>query len=332
MRMISKLVSCAFSVALAAGLLAVPAFADEATEATHDYQITVYAGNQGTISQVPEGWVSNGDSATVSVGYGEKLSFNGFAVTVQDSEKYYVKGIRPAEQNNGYQKYYAALADANGVMTEEPASYVADKDQDFVVAYGLKSERVGYTVRFVDVNGNDILNPMTYTGNVGDEIAPVASYIDGYVPNAVMQTKTLGRNEADNVVAFTYRNVPGVTTVQLPGNVIQVITGTGATATIEPAAPDAEGATPEVVADDGTVIIDDTGTPLAAPADELSLDDNETPLAEGSTFDSEAASGAANPINWMLPVLLLCIAAGVIVFLALMFRARRKEQNDQQNH
>ncbi len=322
MRLISKLFSGALTLALAVGLFAVPAFAEEGEQPEGTYRVTLYSGNQGTFAQ--------GEQVVFYPTPGEDIAvmFNGIQVNVNDG-KYYVKGIRPAEQNNGYEKYFVAKPNGAGVM-EAIKEVPADKDVDYVVAYGLTSERVQYTVRFVNEAGADIADPVTYWGNVGDEVAPVASYVDGYVPNAVMQTKTLTNNQADNVIAFTYRNVPGVRTIQLPGNVIQVVTPEGATATITPAAPAEDGTTPEVTADDGTVIYDENGTPLAAPVDELSLDDNETPLAEAgeATADMNADAGG-NPLGWMLPALIACIVAGFIVFLALFMRTRRKNEQAQ---
>lgn len=331
MRMIGKLLTSALTAVLAVSLFAAPAFAAVETDkgASQTYRITLHSGNQGVITAAP-GWSLADGVATKDVAYGDAVDFGGIQVSVHDGSKYYVKGLRPAEQNNGYMKYYVALPGSNGALANASAA-VADKDKDYVVAYGLNSQRVKYTVRFVDANGVEIADPVDYIGNVGDEVAPVASYIDGYVPNVVMQTKTLGTDESQNVIAFTYRNVPGVRTIQLPGNVIQVITPGGAVATVTPEEADEEGATPEVVADDGTVILDDEGTPLAAPVDEVSLDDDETPLAEsgaleGADAPGEAAADGANPLSWMLPLLLICVAAGLIVFFALMVRGRRKSE------
>lgn len=318
MRMISKLLSGALTLALAVGVFAVPAFADEgAPEKT--YRVTLYAGEQGTVNGT--------DKIAFDVAPGASVSFDGVQIAIKDGSKYYAKGIRPAEQNNGYEKYCVAKPDANGVMQ---GSVKVDKDYDYVVAYGLTSERVQYTVRFVDEAGTDIADPVTYWGNVGDEVAPVAGYVEGYVPHAVMQTKTLVNDEAENVIAFTYRHVPGVRTILLPGGVIQVVTPGGATATVTPATPAEDGTTPEVTADDGTVILDENGTPLAAPIDELSLDNNETPLAAAGEAPADTnANAGGNPLGWMLPALIGCIVAGFIIFLALFMRMRRKNEQAQ---
>ena len=150
MRMISKLLSGALTLALAMGVLVAPAFADEGNQAK-TYRVTLYAGEQGT--------VNGSDKIAFDVAPGASVSFDGIQIAIKDGSKYYAKGIRPAEMNSGYEKYYVAKPDANGVMQ---GSVTVDKDYDYVVAYGLTSERVQYTVRFVNEAGADIADPVTY--------------------------------------------------------------------------------------------------------------------------------------------------------------------------
>ncbi len=80
MRMISKLLSGALTLALAVGVFAVPAFADEgAPEKT--YRVTLYAGEQGTVNGT--------DKIAFDVAPGASVSFDGVQIAIKDGSKYY---------------------------------------------------------------------------------------------------------------------------------------------------------------------------------------------------------------------------------------------------
>lgn len=304
------------------------------------YRVTLYPGIQGAFSPdaLPAGWQGMREDgaliAEVSAKSASSVSFDGIAVALDESSPYYVKGVRPAAKNNGYQKYYVGAADEAGVLA---GSSAISQDEDFVVAYGLKSQRVSYTVRYVDADGAQIAPSSTFIGDIGDVPAPVAAYIEGYIPRANSVTKTLVSDESQNVLTFNYVRVAGSRTEILPGGVIAVVLPSGETVPVVPvppaagagdaAAAGAEGAAPEalITADDGTVILDDDGTPLAAPVTEESLDDDATPLASAPEPQGEEVLSAPSAINgWLVGGVIGCATVGLVLFAILALRMRRK--------
>ncbi len=337
MNALKRLTAAFMAGVLTCALGAAPAFAVTPDLPAPSYQVALYAGGQGTFSAegLPAGWVLSEDGtalhAQVDAVAPSAVSFDGIQVGLGEESPYYVKGVRPAAKNNGYQKYYVGGASEASVLS---GSVTVGQDEDYVVAYGLKSQRVPCTVRYVDAQGVPIAPNATFIGDVGDVPAPVAAYVEGYLPRANTVTKTLVSNQAENVLTFNYVRVAGSTTVLLPGNIIAIVTPAGETIPVVPVgipAAGAEGAgeAVPVTAADGTVILDDAGTPLAAPVAEESLDDAETPLASGADLTTQdqpvSEPFAAIPLaSWLVPAGIGSAAAGLILFLVLLLRQRRK--------
>ena len=185
----------------------------------YTYQVRVYSGRQGTIDGgemtsyegADETYRVNFNGSTVTLvgDDGQKASY---AVENLDNSKYYVKGLREAGKDNG----------------EIRGSFPIDKDMDYVLAYGMLGDSVDYTIRYVDANGNALLDDQTYFGNVGDRPVVAYQYIDGYQPQAYNITRTLTANPEENVLTFTYTPIPepentvnttiNTTTTTIPSN------------------------------------------------------------------------------------------------------------------
>ena len=75
-----------------------------------------------------------------------------------------------------------------------------------MVAYGIQGDMVSYTVNYQDGGGNELAPSRTYYGAVGDKPVIAYQYIEGYRPDAYNLTKTLGKNEADNVFTLHMRS------------------------------------------------------------------------------------------------------------------------------
>ena len=145
-----------------------------ATAFADDYMVRIYAGNQGTIG--------GGDVRNDAVAPGGTISFSPGEVTVKDN-RYYVRGIREAGLDNNSTTIFV-----NSVTINE--------DIDYVVAYGMKSTAVRYTVNYVSTDGETLATSETYYGNIGDKPVVAFLYVEGYLPQAYNLTKLLGMKGA----------------------------------------------------------------------------------------------------------------------------------------
>ncbi|MCR2019592.1 hypothetical protein NSB04_07520, partial [Blautia pseudococcoides] len=134
-----------------------------------------------------------------------------------DSSKYYVKGVRISGRDNN---------------SLETSAFHVNGDRDFVVAYGIQGDMVGYTVNYHDADGNELAPSRTYYGNVGDKPVVAYLYMENYTPQALALTKTLVSNEAENVFTFVYSPVT-TETVTVPGETTTVTTVVPGTTTTE---------------------------------------------------------------------------------------------------
>lgn len=184
----------AVCLALALILMSVPPME---AEARYTYTIRIFSGQQGTIG---------GGEVLVYEGlnYGDRISFNLRDVALNDNSKYYVKGIRWSGRDN------------NTVGT---TSFQVTEDRDYVVAYGLLTDAVAYTINYVDAAGNALAPSETYYGNVGDRPVIAYLYIEGYQPQAYNLTGTLSENAAENIFNFVYTPVAAGGVTVIPGGV-----------------------------------------------------------------------------------------------------------------
>ena len=157
--------------------LSIPVFAEDYT-----YTVRFYSGNQGSFG---------GQTVVIydNLKYGDRVSFNMSSVTLKNSSKYYVKGIRESGLDN---------------ETVNLTSFEVTEDKDYVVAYGILGDSVAYTVNYVDASGNVLHAPDTYYGNVGDRPVVSYRYIENYQPRYYNITGTLKSNAAENNWTFEY--------------------------------------------------------------------------------------------------------------------------------
>lgn len=203
----------AFCMMFQCSLLSV--FADD----EYTYTVTFYAGNQGTFAGGADKIVMN------NLKYGALVSFDvqkDGVVTLKDSGKYYVKGLRKSGRDNSE----TDELEASGY------SVTVKGDADYVVAYGIKGNQVAYTVNYQDVDGKELLASNTYYGNVGDKPVVAYQYVEGYTPQALALTKTLSENSAENVFTFRYTPI-GTTVVTIPGETTTVTTVVPGTTNVE---------------------------------------------------------------------------------------------------
>ena len=267
------------------------------------------------------------------------------AVLLPQDSRYYVKGIRRSGHDN-----------------EEAGStsFRVEKDLDHVVAYGIRGDLTSYTVHYQDGAGNTLLESRTYTGNVGDRPMAGYRYIEGYQPQAYNLTKTLVKNEAENVFTFVYTPVQtgggggtggggtageaaggagGQAAAEAPGGAAAgagtpagAAGGAGGTAGV-PVPGGAEAGTPggagaaDAGAEAGTLLPDEQVPADEGPRDLVDLDDEETPLADMPSDGNQTNAG----LMFGLPVaasVSLILTAALLVLIGTRYRAARRKKED----
>ena len=155
--------------------------------------IRVFSGSQGT---VPGGTVS-----TYQVKRGSTfnaISAVGSYATANNNSKYYPKGLRES-----------------GKEESHALSFTVEKDQDFVITYGVKGQQVTYYVRYVDSNGSDLrARSGPFTANAGDRVYVAYVDIDGYRPDAYNRVRTLTE---DYTFTFVYTRATAAATTTAAG-------------------------------------------------------------------------------------------------------------------
>lgn len=171
---------------------------------TYTYTVSFSAGNQGTLSTEDGVSISvdgGGDYEITLSGDGKTVEITGLtaensirflnsAVSLESESKYYVKGVRMGGRDNS---------------TVDMSYFPVERDQDYVVAYGIKGNLVQYTVNYVDQEGNQLYPPQVYYGNVGDKPVIAYLYVEGYQPQAYNLTGTLQSDASKNIFTFIYR-------------------------------------------------------------------------------------------------------------------------------
>lgn len=315
----------AFVILISAALLLsaeVPAKAAEYT-----YTVRIYAGVQGGIDtddfvqistqgsyRYEYGLDENGEYYEIrGLKYGDRVTLNRSKIVVPYDEdtglpvKYNASGFRLSGRDNSEADTEAATP-----------SFVVTGDMDYVVAYNILNNPVQYTVRYVDAAGNNLREPETFYGNVGERPVVAYRYIDNYLPQAYNITGTL-KADSENVFTFEYTFIPeaGVitnyTVIELPGVVIDlgttVIEGDGVP--VPPAPPVVDIPDPDIPQGPGEDDAEDPDNPENRndPEEIIDIDEGELPLSgrDGAGEDEEGLitiwNGNAFRLNIPVPVL-----------------------------
>lgn len=335
MKLLRRLMGLTVTLAVLMALTAPRAAAEE----KYTYTVRIYAGQQGTI-------VNPGDSGGKIEGQGDvlvcenlpythRIRFSNNMVSLKDGSKYYVKGLR--ESGKGTEEVSETGRSGN------VASFTVDRDQDYVVAYGVLINPVQYTINYQTADGRELAPSETYYGNVGDRPVIAYQYIEGYQPQAYNLTKTLSEDPAENVFTFIYSLLPenpvytnttttvvsGITSSSTPDGTSSTSSTAGESSATEDTSSSETSSQPEVNIPDNDV--PETQPESQEPVQNWDLDDGPVPLAnfeelEGS-LDSEGR------IFWNHIPLAAKIAGGVamlggfsVALWLLIFRRRRKDE------
>lgn len=325
-----------------AGLLAVSApaalgLSADAADVSRTYTVRLYPGAQGTfdadavnrvkvtVSQNNETQVStvqtklddNGVIVVGNVPYGSWVTFD----IGQDPENPGVTMKPAVDETTGEpveSKYYvlSGVRSSGADNGDRTGAFMVTRDEDYVVAYGIKGQQVGYTLRFVDENGNRLADDILRQGYVGDKPVVAYQYIDGYRPKALNVTKTLEPDETQNIFTFEYTPLgTNVTTTFLPGGVTVIDLGG--------AGGGGGGGGGGAPAGPGGEVLPEPETPLAPPEEIVDLDEPETPLAGMMEDFATSLSGMALPVKIALAGGV--IALGTFIILAIVKKRKKKE-------
>ena len=299
------------------------AFAAEGgNEKEYTYTVTLFAGNQGSFNGTGgvhviggSAQISGGDAIRITgLRAGDVVVLDATAgmVDLKNGDKYYIKGVRESGRDNN---------------TVADSAFTVTKDAEYVVAYGIQGDMVSYTVNYQDGGGNELAPSRTYYGAVGDKPVIAYQYIEGYRPDAYNLTKTLGKNEADNVFTFTYTQ----SSVQQPaagGEGTEGGTDTGTPATTATPGTTAGGgagtagagtATAAGTVETPTVENPDGGVPQAT----VDLDDKDTPKANIDASDSDTVRNTS-PVPIVLGIVVAVIALGALIGTYVYFKKKHK--------
>ena len=292
---------------------------------SYTYTVTISAGNQGILSTADGISISvdgGGDYEIVPEDGGKSVRITGLtaanhvrflnsAASVPEDSKYYVKGIRMGGRDDSLDLAY----------------FQVERDQDYVVAYGIRGDMVQYTVNYVDASGNQLYPPQTYYGNVGDRPVIAYLYVEGYQPQAYNLTRTLQSDASKNVFTFVY--TPIVTTVPGGGGAGGGGTTGGGAGPVEPVGDDTP---PENLGEDETPL-GGNEPDAQGPEDLVDLDEEETPLANLNP-ENDGTVAQANSRMWKNTwiaagiglVALIALAAGAYAYRR-MHRAVKAEDS-----
>lgn len=233
----------------------------------YKYRVTVYAGEQGHFgnSSDPKVWTKEynfGESCQVD------LNSLGF---VQDNAKYYVRGFRIAGHDND---------ETSGVQN---LNFDVEADVSYEIAYGIKGALVPYTVNYRAEDGTALLPSDTYYGMPGDKPVVSYKYVEGYIPQAYTQGRTLIK-DGNNEFTFTYTPLPSGE--QTTTTVIRRPAAPGTAA--NPAGTAAANGNANAAGNNGTVIGDNPTPTTDTPGGDTpggntpqQYEDNDVPKAEG---------------------------------------------------
>lgn len=313
MKRMHKIAVLALAVVMVLGTMVV--FAD------YDYTMTVSAG-RGSIT-LPADKITSAEALTTDPTK-NIVKINGKEVTVTPPDAdHFVIGLKDAGHDNG------ALLAANKEVK------LADRNEDteLVVAYGLKSDMVEYTINYVEAGtGNVLLPAETHYGVDGSKPVVSYKYVENYLPDAYNRTGTLVRGGANTFTFYYYE-------VDAEGNVITVVNnvaGGGAGA----AGAGAAGAGGAGAAAAGGANIADGAVPLdgGQPNDVVDIDDGGTPTTDnpdgqggegdGTDIDDGTTPGAGgNGINW--PAVGGGVGAVALIAAIAALLAKRKKDAEE---
>ena len=204
-----KKIICGFCLLIAALLfipsaMNIPSAQIKADEG-YTYMVRIYAGKEGTFDSGSSYVTQNGVTGTVEedgayilykdVKPGDVISFNRSVVLLNEGSKYYIKEIRESGKDN------------YDLENPQLSAFTVQGDEDYVVAYALLGSSVAYTVNYVDVDGNPVMDSKTFYGNVGDKPVIAYQYKSGYYPQAYNLTGVLVEDASKNVFTFVYQSV-----------------------------------------------------------------------------------------------------------------------------
>ncbi|MBR0456133.1 MAG: hypothetical protein IJJ01_05635 [Firmicutes bacterium] len=298
MKKVQRIAVLVLSACLVFGMMTVSAFGDDG----YKHQLEVTAGN-GSFSS---GSTLKGTTASIDIDNAQLTVGDDTVDITAPDENHFVIGMKVTGHDN------------SEVITGTVDLANYNEDESLVVAYGLKSNMIKYTIRYITADGSTVLHKQEeHYGVVGQKPVVAYKYVEGYLPDAYNRTGELKRG-SDNVFTFYYYpvdNAGQIITVQDGNIVINGNAAANANAANAAAGNAAGNANAAANIGDGAV-------PLAnAPANTVDIDDSDTPLANPD--EEEGGGGSA------LPYIIGGVAVAAIIAAIAAFLARRRAGEEE---
>ena len=299
--------------------------------APYKYRVTIYAGLQGT--------VNGQEKLVLEFEKGQEWNSNNFTVVPND-DRYFCN----------YEFEYAG----------QEGSWVSvlkvESDVDLVPVYRLAGDMVEYRVQYLHSGDNAVLLPQqTFFGNIGDKPVVAYRFLEGYIPTAYAETKTISADPAENTFTFYYLTLEEARqqiidrgeifdgyyydgTAYVPAAGGGAAAGAGGTGTATEAAgagttsetagadTSSEAAAPgnNGTGTDSNNEINNNQTPTTQPQDIVDLDENEVPQALNPDEPGNNNTGGNSALPWVAGIAAIAVLVALIVFLI----TRKKEHEE----
>ena len=292
MKKFQRIAVLVLSACLVFGMMTVSAFG-------YGYELTVDSGNGSFVDSED---TLSGTTASIDID-NAKLTVGDTTVDIDAPSNHFVIGMRVTGHDN------------SEVLTGSVNLADYNEDTSLVVAYGLESNMIKYTINYVAVDGGATVHPSEeHYGVVGQKPVVSYKYVEGYLPDAYNRTGTLTR-DGENVFTFYYYQVDA------NGQIINIQDGN--TVVAGNAAGNAAAGAGANAGANAAANIGDGPVPLAdAPANSVDIDDSDTPLANADQ-EEEGGGGSA------LPYIIGGVAVAAIIAAIAAFLARRRAAEEE---
>ena len=289
------------------GLLVGSLFSLKLSAAGYDtYHVVVYAGEHGTLTYTDaEGIVESGlPYKELEFKAGERFDPNAFTVELPEDSIYYFKGFQ-----------------YSGTEDQVAGNMAVNEDITLVARYGIKGKQVAYTIHYVVSGSNQqLLEPVTLHGNVGDEVIVAYQYIEGYIPSAYnAHIAKLSENEADNIIVFVYTKV-AVRDIYENGGTIPAATTTTVTETENRTGTGSPG---------NMEFSENENVPTDEPLEVIEINEPEIPMTNPDNQGEDSGTitdPTTTGIGWSTVVGMSIGIAGILVLLLFLFAKRKSKE------
>lgn len=211
------------------------------------------------------------------------------------------------------------------------AGSTVEGNMEFVVLCGELINAVEYTVRYVDGEGVDVSTPTIHQTNLGESVTVLAKTVEGYRADAASKQAVISQDGME--IRFVYTSTTPGETVE---NIVDEYVDGGTVDQVQTQYVNAPTAGGGAAGDGGAGAAGDAGD--AGDAGEVTVPDEEVPLAPGATDDGTVdiededvplASGNVED-EGMSPVMWAVLGVAVVAALAGFWFVNKKKNTSEE--